>query len=257
MAKKRRKDKEKEEEEYEFKPPEFDEREFLLKEIFDTRVVIFTVLFGVAFGVAAGIITIADNALAGVALILVLIGMVALRWLYPLVKIDTSKFLKRNWVGNIGTFFFTFLAIWVLLINQPFADFSHPSVNNVTIWVTNPVSGNVTAIDYKFSKTAGTNAWAERWGAPIESVINTSCYLNISAKVADDNGLKSVTIAVNNQPAVAMTHESAGKSRWGFNLSAASVISGDSGSVAFIITAIDEHDNQELYQATTLTWTKT
>lgn len=255
MAKKRRKDREKEEEEeYEFRPPEFDEKEFLLKEVFDTRVAMFTVLFGIMFGVVAGIITITDSSMAGVALLVAVIGLIALKWLYPLVKIDTKKFLKRSWVGNLGTFFFTFLGIWVLLINVPFADFAHPTVTQVTVWVANP-DGNVTAIDYKFNKVLGTNAWSERFGKPIASVIHQNSTLNITGKVADDDGLKSVTISVNSRPVVGMTHEAAGKNRWGYTLDASSVMSGGSGSLSFIVTASDKKDNVELFQPAALTWT--
>ncbi len=250
MAKKRRKDRDKEEEEYEFKPPEFDEKEFLLKELFDTRVVMFTVLFGILFGVAAGIITILDNALVAVAGILVVVGMIGLRWLYALVKIDTKKFLRRNWVGNVGTFFFTFLAIWILLINQPFVDFAKPTVTNVTVWVANP--GNITAIDYKFNKALNTNTWSERFGKPIASVVHVNSTLNITAKVADDNGLKSVTTSVNSGLAMNMTSEP--KNRWGHSLPASSVMSGGSGAVSFIISATDEADNSVLFQPSALTW---
>ncbi len=253
MAKKRRKDREEAEEEYEFTPPEFDEKEFLLKEIFDTRVVMFTVLFGVIFGVVAGLITITDNSLAGVAFLVVVVGMIALRWLYLLVKIDTTKFLKKNWLGNIGTFFFTFLAIWILLINQPFADFAHPTVTNATIWVANP--GNVTAIDYKFNKALGTNTWSERFGFSVGTVIHSNSTLNITARVADSDGLRSVTISIPNMPIANMTRESAGISRWGYVVNASSFISGPTGSLSFIITAIDEKGNQELFQPAVLSWT--
>ncbi len=250
MAKKRRKDREKEEEEYEFKPPEFDEKEFLQKELFDTRVVMYTVIFGVAFGVAAGVISILDNTLVAVAGVLVVAGIVGLKWLYALVKIDTKKFLKRNWVGNIGTFFFTFLAIWILLINQPFADFAKPTVTNVTVWVANP--GNITAIDYKFNKDLKTNIWSERFGEPIASVIKANSTLNITAKIADDHGLSSVTISVRSAPFVGMVSEP--KNRWGYSLAAGSVMSGSSGSLAFIISAVDDSDNSILFDPAPMNW---
>lgn len=252
MAKKRRKDREEKEEEYEFRPPEFDEKEFLLKELFDTRVVMFTVLFGVIFGVVAGIITIADNSLIGVAFLVVVAGMIALKWLYPLVKIDTTKFLKKNWLGNVGTFFFTFLAIWVLLVNQPFADFAHPTVTDATIWVAN--TGNVTAVDYKFNKALGTSTWSERFGLAVATVIHANSTLNITARIADGDGLKSVTISIPNMPLGNMTRESAGVSRWGYSVNASSFISGPTGSLSFIITAIDEKGNLELFQPAPMTW---
>ena len=60
MAKKRKKDKQ-EAEEYEFTPPEFNEKEFLKKELTDLKVGLITVVFAIALGVAAAAITLAND----------------------------------------------------------------------------------------------------------------------------------------------------------------------------------------------------
>ena len=223
MAKKRRKSDDEPEEEYEFRPPEFDEKEFIRKELGETRSVIFTVVYAIVLGAVAGLLSAADRAFMGPAFLIAIAGMVSLPWIYPMLKIDSKAFQKRNWLGNIGTFFFTFLAIWILLLNQPFADFAKPTITNVTVWVDRPgASGvvNTTAIDYKFSDTAGVYQWTPRYGEKLDNVIraNVNWHLNLTAKVADNRGLKNAQISVNDLDYTSMTSE--GKNRWGYKIDA-------------------------------------
>lgn len=248
MAKKRRKSEKEPEEEYEFKPPEFDEREFLQKELAETRSVIFTVLYAIVLGVVAGLLCASNTAFLGPSFLIAIGGMLSLPYVYPMFKIDSKAFQKRNWLGNIGTFFFTFLAIWILLLNQPFADLAKPTISDITVWVDRPGQAggnNTTRIDYKLNTVAGVFQWTPKYGEPLSDVIkvNTSYHLNISAKVADNRGLKSVMISVNGADYVPMTSES--KNRWGYKLEAFTLSS--QVGLSMKISAEDKSGNDALF----------
>jgi hypothetical protein len=240
MAKKRRKSDDEPEEEYEFRPPAFDEKEFIRKELGETRSVIFTVAYAIVLGAVAGLLSAADRAFMGPAFLIAIAGMVSLKWVYPMFKIDSKAFQKRNWLGNIGTFFFTFLAIWILLLNQPFADFAQPTVKDVTVWVDRP--GNITAIDYKLASAQGVYQWTARYGEKLDQVIraNESYDLNLTAKIADNKGLKNALISVNGMDYASMTLE--GKHRWGYKMNATSLTT--TGGLNIKISAEDESGNQ-------------
>jgi len=240
MAKKRRKSDDEPEEEYEFRPPEFDEKEFIRKELGETRSVIFTVVYAIVLGAVAGLLSAADRAFMGPAFLIAIAGMVSLKWVYPMFKIDSKAFQKRNWLGNIGTFFFTFLAIWILLLNQPFADFAKPTVKDVTVWVDRP--GNITAIEYKFSSALGVYQWTPRYGEKLNQTIHAdaSYNLNLTAKVADNHGLKYAQISVNGGDYSSMILE--GKNIWGYKMNATSLKT--TGGLNIRISAEDESGNQ-------------
>jgi hypothetical protein len=241
MAKKRKKDKE-EKEEYEFVPPDFDEKEFLLKELRDTKTVLITVGYAALFGIAAGLISNYDESLALAGLALVLGGLLSLRYFYPLVKIDASEFQRKNWAGNIAWFFFTFLAVWVLTFNYPFADHASPNIGEVTVWVDSGT--NVTAIDYEYVDSIGGYTWVPRWGEDPDSLIYASgAYtVNITARVADNGVLTTVRISVNGGDLVHMTAE--GDHRYGHSLTGDQIAS---GSLTFTISAWDEADHEAVF----------
>jgi hypothetical protein len=241
MAKKRRKTEKEPEEEYEFRPPEFDEKEFLQKELSETRSVIFTVLYAIALGIVAGLLVATDKGFLGPAFLIAVAGMFSLPYIYPILKIDSKAFQKRNWLGNIGTFFFTFLAIWILLMNQPFVDLANPSITNATVWVDRP--GNITAIDYKFISTAGVYQWTPRYGEKLDQVIraNVTYHLNLTAKIADNHALRSAQISVNNKDYVSMTFE--GSNIWGYKVNATSL----APELTIRISAEDVSGNQAVF----------
>ncbi len=194
MAKKRKRDKE-EEEEYEFRPPEFNEKEFIEKELRDSKAVIITVIYALGFAVIAGLISGASHDLVGVSFVVVIAGILSLKWVYGLFGIDTKTFQKRNWAGNIGTFFFTFLAIWILLMNTPFADFSNPVVNRVVVWVDDGTS--VRGLEYTFDKTTNVYTWEQvNKTFPATIISGSNQTINITAKVADNGKLRSVEIVI-------------------------------------------------------------
>ena len=194
MAKKRKKGKEPEDE-YEFRPPDFDEKEFIRKELRDSKAVIITVIYAIALGVAAGVVSALSRSLAGVAFILAFVGIFTLTPIYAFFNIDTKTFQKRNWAGNIGTFFFTFLAIWILLMNTPFTDHTKPVVSEVIVWVDDGTS--VLGLEYKAVEGTDTFAWVPvNASLPVTIVSGSNQVINITAKVADNGNLRTIQIAI-------------------------------------------------------------
>lgn len=196
MAKKRKKQKKVEEEEkYEFIPPEFDEKQFLKDEMSTTKQVLIVVAYGVLMGGLAAIATIlTSNGITGLAVLVA--GFGTMKLLFNTMKFDLSKFTKKTWLGNIAWFFFTFLAIWILLVNPPFNDFASPEVKNVKLEVT--VQGvGVVHYNYTFNSTSNLFEW--QTGKYNMSVTNAlkDAYANsaqviLTAHVADNDRLFSV-----------------------------------------------------------------
>ena len=245
MAKKRKKDK-KPEEDYEFTPPEFDEREFLEKELRDTRAAIMTVGLAVLFGVVAGVVTAMAPALTAIAFIIGIAGIFSLKFLYELMGVDISGFTKKNWAGTVVTYFFTFLAIWVLLINTPFADLTDPSIDQATIWVSDGTT--LTGIEYKKSETTDALTWIPTDpNATLDDIIHTSSSytINITARIADAGGIAIAEIALNSSTSsyYLMTKGSAGKYEYSIN---GTQLAGQSVLTVFI-HAKDKHGNERLF----------
>lgn len=238
MAKKRKKEPA-EKQEYEFRPPDFDEKEFLQKEIKDTKTAFATILLGGLFGLIAGVLSMISSSTVGVGFLLGVAGMFSLRYLYPALRIDTSAFAKKNWLGNAGTFFLTFLAIWVLLLNMPFSDHAHPTVEKVIVWVDD--GGNLTGIEYKFVSVQGVYAWVPMdSNYSLDTMVRAGYTINITAKVTDNGKLDYVVIRIGSQTSPAHPMVLEGDHRYGYSMSA-----GDAGSsLMFYIEAKDKAGNE-------------
>jgi hypothetical protein len=196
MAKKRKKQKKAEEEEkYEFIPPEFDEKQFLKDEMSATKQVLIIVAYGALMGGLAALATIlTTNGITGLAVLVA--GFGTMKILFNTMKIDLSKFTKKTWLGHSAWFFFTFLAIWILLINPPFTDFAAPEVKNVRLAVT--VQG-VGVIHYNYTFNSSSNLFEWHTGKHNMSVTNAlkNAYANstqviLTAHIADNDRLVGV-----------------------------------------------------------------
>jgi hypothetical protein len=243
MAKKRKKDKP-EPEDYEFRPPDFDEKEFLKKELRDTRTALTTIIYAVSFGMIAGLISMMGANLAPVAFMVGIAGIFTLKYFYAIAKVDISEFKKKNWVGNIGTYFFTFLAIWVLMLNMPFSDHAPPSVDKVIVWVDDGT--NVYGKEYKLSEVSGTYQWAAV-NTTHDPVIraNSSYRINITAKVTDNGQLRSIEIAVGSVAGGYQAMTSEGKLRYGYQVTGDTLSASD--NLMFFISARDAAGNSVLF----------
>ena len=243
MAKKRKKGKP-EPEEYEFRPPDFNEKEFLKKELRDTRTALVTIAYAIVFGIVAGVISMMGSNLMAVAFLAGIAGIVTLGTFYKLAKVDTSGMKRRNWVGNVGTFFFTFLAIWVLMLNMPFADHARPTVDQVIVWVDDGT--HVYGKEYKLNAASGAYEWTAV-NASHDPVIraNSSYRINITARVSDNGKLKSVEIAVGSVAGGYTAMISEGKSRYGYQVTGDTLSA--TSDLMFFISARDAADNSILF----------
>lgn len=125
MAKKKRKDEKEEEPKYDFVPPDFDEKGFLEKDIKGTK----TLAISTVVAIIAGVVAFATTGISiflGIALIIACI--IALRWIYPLFKIDPASVEKKTMAGNYVLLFLLALGIWIILLNSPFSDNQDPQI---------------------------------------------------------------------------------------------------------------------------------
>jgi hypothetical protein len=248
MAKKRKKEKV-EEEEYEFRPPEFKEEEFLKKELKDIRTGIITVIFAISVGVVAGIITRLNGDLVIVAFFVGIAGVAVLKQFYAIVGVDTSEFKKKNWLGNSASFFFTFLAIWVLLMNVPFTDRASPDIQNVVVWVNDGTK--VMGLEYTYIETTGMDGWVsmDPTNYSVNSAIhaNAGYTVNITARVSDNGKLSTVSISQISQAFTPTPMTDEGENRFGYS------IRGDQlgTSLNFYISATDSEGNSATFHPET------
>jgi hypothetical protein len=222
MAKKRRK--RAKEEKYAFKFPEFDEVEYLKKEIKETKVAIVNILYAVLIAfISLGIMVLFRDVM--LAFLIGLLALITLKYTYRFVNIDTTIFDRKKWAANIAMFFFTWLAVWVLISNPPISDFAKPTVEIIEIkeddkWV--PID--------KFQPTVPT-------------------VFSVRAKITDNSGLdiKSLrlkvlrdTVEITDEKLVAIAENYYGLKN--------PVSIEESGYYKVLIYATDLHGNECIYE---------
>lgn len=131
---KRKKREEEEEEELDFELPEFDRVEYMKDEIRKGKSILISVAIAPIFSFVALqlFLLIGDWTLAMIG------GLTGLVLIPPILRqlgVNTDELGKKEWGTDIVMFFFTFLAIWVILMNPPVNDFAHPTVNDMDIMV--------------------------------------------------------------------------------------------------------------------------
>jgi len=123
MAKKRRIiEKKAQEEEYEFVPPEFDEEEFIRKDLYGTKILLIVACFSIVIGLLCSCLQKAFEGGTGVGLGLALLflGMFAIKPFLKLIRIDPDLIERKSMVGNYIMHLLLGLGIWILMVNPPF-----------------------------------------------------------------------------------------------------------------------------------------
>ena len=224
MAKKRKKEKP-EKEGFEYKPPEFDEQEYLKKEVRDTKALLVTIAYAALIGIASYGVMFTEVALAA---LLGIIAVVFLRHIYPLVGVDTSAIEKKQWAGNIIMYLFTWLAVWVLLTNPPFSDIAGPTFKDEQLY---------------FEESPGN--WTE-WNNSVElpGQTNMRYEVTIVDNVEVDVDSARITIMVEDKEQT----DAGGSymSRQGTRYSYEFIYNG-SGLYEFTVSAKDVNENREKY----------
>jgi len=120
MAKKRRREEAEPEETYEFTPPEFDEREFLLKDLYGTKVLMVAAVLAIIMGILAFCLHRATDIYA-VGLLLLFLTIVAFKQILGLLKFRIDLMDQKTLIGNYILFLFLALGVWIILLNPPFS----------------------------------------------------------------------------------------------------------------------------------------
>ena len=110
--------------------PEFDEVGYMRTEIEAARAAVATIGWAVVGALIAFLLYSIHPALAFFAGILVGFG---LYFFLPLIGINITPFKRRDWIGHGITYFFSWLAFWILLLNPPFSDVTNPTIQAVSV----------------------------------------------------------------------------------------------------------------------------
>ncbi len=124
MAKKRRLIKEEPEEEYQFTPTDFDEREFLLKGIYSTKVLLIAIIIAAVVGFATARISIAlgmGAVAAAVDTLLVFFVCAIMKKLFVAMHIRADLLETKTMLGVYFVYLILALGLCILFINPPFA----------------------------------------------------------------------------------------------------------------------------------------
>lgn len=127
MAKKRRIIQKEPEEEYEFVPPEFNEKEFILKDIYGTKILLVVAALAIIVGILCACLqrfALANNLSSTTAciigLVLLFLGTFVLKKLVALFRFKVDMIEGKSWLGNYILFLLLGLGVWILMINAPF-----------------------------------------------------------------------------------------------------------------------------------------
>lgn len=177
MARRKRKD-----DEADWVAPEFDEVSYMRREIEGARAAVVTIGWAVVGALVAFGLYSVSSALAFIGGIAVGFG---LYFILPLLGIKTDSFKRRDWTGHGITYFFSWLAVWLILLNPPFGDFTDPSIQGISVSPT------------RSGYTLGLLCAVPGASVSIPATGNTSIYVLFRA--TDNVGLASLNVTVQPQ----------------------------------------------------------
>ncbi|MDY0293257.1 MAG: hypothetical protein RBQ77_01615 [Candidatus Methanomethylophilaceae archaeon] len=118
MAKKKKRTSDEPKEEYEFVATKFDEKEFILRDIYGTKVLLVVVLMSVVLSVVCALLWSADLWYVGVILMILLTA--GMKPLLLRMKFRVDMLETKTMLGNYALFLLLTLGLWILFINPPF-----------------------------------------------------------------------------------------------------------------------------------------
>ena len=156
---KRRKEKD-EDEDKPFKIPKFDEQEFIKRERRNIKATFIAFLFGVLMAfVCFGFWALmgSNSAFRWPLVLLVFIAnAVFIKYLFLRFNLDLTDFTKKNWFVTYAVYFFTWLLIFIVIVNPPFYDDEPPLVEVVALPGVQEPGGNITIVA-KITDNSGIN----------------------------------------------------------------------------------------------------
>ncbi len=121
MAKKKRRITEKPEEEYEFTPTEFNEREFILKDIYMTKIFLVVMVLAIITGIVGAAVTFNVGSYGWIIATLISFAICAsLTKILGALGFRMDMVEAKSMAGNYLLFLVLALGICILLINKPF-----------------------------------------------------------------------------------------------------------------------------------------
>lgn len=118
MAKKRKLVADEPEPEYEFVPPDFDEKEFILKDLYGTKVTLAVTAIAIVIGICAACLETVWAWYGG--LILLVVALLGLKEFLKLLRFHVDMLETKSMIGNYFVFLLLSLGVWILLVNPPF-----------------------------------------------------------------------------------------------------------------------------------------
>jgi len=112
--------------------PTFNEKKWLLSERQGTKFTALCVGLGLLMAVVGGLLTWALRD-ATIPFVLGVLAFLLIRIILKLIHVDTTEFDKMRWAGGFFTYFLTFIAIWIILINPPVVDLIPPKITDKTL----------------------------------------------------------------------------------------------------------------------------
>lgn len=184
MAKKRRQKVEKKDE-YDFKFPEFDEHEFIALELRKAKVSLIAFIFAIVMVIITFQLYTVTFPDARGPIVIGIFAVIALPLLIRFLKVDTSDFDWKNWIGSGAIYVMSWLAIFILVCNPPFSDFIEPEIDE-------------DEIKFYYQQTAdGTwQAWERDKNMPSPTLTGPIWKINISAKIIDNSAVNEDSIKI-------------------------------------------------------------
>lgn len=177
MAKKKRRIPEEKEEKYEFVPPEFNEKEFLIKDLHVTKISWMVTILSIVMGVVAYFFSEMAAEMA-VGFLILMVSLLGLRQLLSLMRFDMSEVDNKGMFGNYLLFTFLFLGVWIICMNSPVGDHSNPVIEDLSVGFESTSGYEFAVLEQNVYSLSGSG------------IIT----LNISAMVADNGQLDDVVI---------------------------------------------------------------
>ncbi|MDR1954652.1 MAG: hypothetical protein LBP82_01710 [Candidatus Methanoplasma sp.] len=120
MAKKKRRITEDKEEEYEFIPSEFDEREFILKDIYGTKVLFVITGLAILVGIIGALLSSMSDIGWMIATVIAFLTVLLMKKLLMLLGFRVDLLEMKTMLANYLLFLMLALGVCIVVINQPF-----------------------------------------------------------------------------------------------------------------------------------------
>jgi len=134
------------EEELDFQIPKFDEEAFLKRERRNIKTMFISFLLGLLLAVVCfGFwVLIGPNFLRWELVLLVaVVNSIWLRYLFLKLNIDLTDFGRKGWLSSFGIYFFTWVLLFIMLVNPPFYDAEPPHIEAVVLPGVQELGGTV------------------------------------------------------------------------------------------------------------------